>query len=128
MLSNLITKIALYALKTKRLSGEQKAKVTSALLDNLLTIPITDIIKFEPNGQILIDGKPLDMERAQTFRESCQALHGSMARKVIEEQIKYKAIKMGIHDGLTPDMIVFSKAALWVISEENKLLSTLSRE
>lgn len=120
--------LVIQLLKDQRITGEDKARITAALLDDLLAIPIADVIKVATNGQVLINEKPLDIEQARAFREGCKALYDSSARKIIQDQIKYKAIKMGIYDGLTPDMIVFSKAALWCIQEENKLLSTLAAD
>lgn len=124
MLSKIIAKIAVVALRSKRLSGEQKAFVTSALLDNLVAFPIRDVIQTDNTGTLLINGKSLTVEGAVAIRESAQALRNSFTRRVINEQITFRAINLGIHNGINTDAIIFSKAALWVIQEEEKLLST----
>lgn len=128
MFQKITAKLAVFCLKHSRLSGEQKAFVTTALLDNLSAIPLRDIIRFDDYGVVLINGKKLEVEQALAFKESCKTMKDSFARKVIQEQVAYEAIKMGIHQGLTPDMIMFSKAALWYAQEENKLLSTVTTE
>lgn len=122
MLQKIIAKIAVFALRNKRLSGEQKAFVTSALLDNLNTFPIRDIIEVDTIGNIKIKGRNLDSEQAIVFRESGSSLKNSFALKLIHDQMIFKAINLGIHKGDTTDMIIFSKAALWVIQEEMALI------
>lgn len=122
MLGRIIAQITVWALRSKRLSGEQKAVVTSALLDNLYTFPIRDIITFDEVGGIRVKGRTLDTEQKIRLRESASGLKNSFARRLIHEQMTFKAINMGVHQGLNPESIVFSKAALWVIQEENELI------
>lgn len=120
--------MTIFLLRSKRLSEEQKALVTSALLDNLVAIPIRDLIQVTESGQIKIQGRTLDPEGSISFRESVVALRNSYARKVIHDQMLFKAVTLGVHTGNNTDMIVFSKAAIWVIQQEDKLLSTLTQE
>lgn len=128
MLAKIIVKIALFSLKCRILSGEQKAAVTSALLDNMLVVPIKDIVKIDETGTLLLNGKNLDLEQAIMFKDSVVSLKNSYARKFINQQITFNAINLGVHSGMNTDMIVFSKAALWVIQEEEKLLSTIAQD
>jgi hypothetical protein len=128
MLERLITKLTVFCLRRKTLSGEQKASVLSALLNNLGALPIQDIISVDAVGAIKIYGKNLEPEQFISFREGVIALKESPARKLINDQIKFLAINLGIHNGLNTETIVFSKAALWLIQEEEKLLSTFSME
>lgn len=123
MLEKIIAKIAVFALRTKRLSGEQKAIVTSALLDNLHAFPLRDIIKIDDSGNLIVKGRTLDAEQKISFRESGSALKNSFARRLIHDQITFKAINIGVHAGVNTDAIVFSKAALWILQEENQLIN-----
>lgn len=125
MLSRLITKFTIFVLNHKRLSETNKALLTSALLNNLMAIPLTEIITFDTNGTVNIEGKTLSLEQARAFTDSARALKDSIARRIIRDQLTFEAIKMGVHKGMTPDMILFSKAALWVMEEEERLLSTV---
>ena len=125
MFGHLIAKLTVFALRSKRLSGNDKALVTTALLDNLQAINIKDIIKIDEQG-IRINGRQLETEQAIQLRESVIQLQNSYARKVIREQVAYEAIKMGIHNGLNPDMILFAKAALWYDQAENQLIQSIS--
>lgn len=126
MIERIIAKLAVFALRHKKLSGEQKLIVTSALLDNLNAIPIQKIITFDQQGTVYVRGKQLSANEAIAFRESCIAMQDSFARKIINEQIKYEAISLGIHIGDSVDKIIFSKSALWLIEQENELLARMS--
>lgn len=126
MFGNLIAKIAIFALRSKRLSGNQKSLVLSALLNNLTAFPIRDIIKTDTEGNLRINGRKLDADAIIAFRESASALRESFSRKLIKEQLTYKAINLGVHMGLNTDSIIFSKAVLWIIQEENELIETLA--
>lgn len=74
----------------------------------------------------MINGRLLDNESTLSFKEQCGSLKDNFARQVIHEQIRYKAIELGIDKGISLDTIVFSKAAIWVINELEILLSTLA--
>lgn len=128
MLSIIIAKFVVFILRHKRLSGEAKAICTSALLDNFNFLPICDIITFDTQGTIQIKGRSLEPEQAKAFAESARLLRDSFAKKVIREQVAFEAVKMGIHQGLTPDMILFAKAALWYAQEEDKVLGKIIAE
>lgn len=128
MLNKFLAKLAVWLLRNKKLERESKSKVMAALLDNVGALPLRSTIIFDNQGTILLNGKPLELEQAISFRESARIMQDSFARKLINEQLKYLAIQYGVHNGLTPDMIIFSKAALWMIDEENKLLNQIIEE
>lgn len=111
-------------LKKANLSTEDRIALTTALLDKLVVLPIGDMIVFTENG-ISINGKELDLEQSMSFREGCVSLKENFARKVLNEQIRFKAIEMGVHKSQTIDELMFSKAAIWVINEEEILLQKL---
>jgi hypothetical protein len=122
MLSRLIA----WLIRRNTFKGEAKNRVLAALLSNIGALPIQDIIKFDPQGTVYINDKKLDIEQAISFKESADALKESVARKIIREQIKYLAVKYGIHDGLSTETIMFSKAAFWIMEEEDKLIERLA--
>lgn len=128
MFGKIVSQLTVYALRHKRLSGEQKAYVASALLDNLEAPPIADIITITADGTMLIRGRRLSVEQAIAFKESGASLKKSFALKLIHDQIKFLAINIGIHQGLTQDGITFSKASLWVVQEVEKLVNQFSGE
>lgn len=128
MFSRIIAQLAVFALRHNRLSGEQKAFVTSALLANLNAFPIRDIIKIDDSGNLIVHGRTLDTEQRLALRESGANLKASLARQLVHDQMTFKAINLGIHNGLSTDAIIFSKAALWVIQEENALIDQFTGE
>lgn len=125
MLSRLLAKVTVFALRSVRITGEDKALVTTVLLDNIGALPFRDAITFDVQGGVYVNQKKLNQEQMIAFRESCNALRNSFARNLIHEQIKYSAVKMGVHEGLNPEMILFAKAALWYAEQEDKMISTL---
>lgn len=125
MLSRLLAKVIVLALRSTRITGEDKAMVTTVLLDNMGALPFRDAITFDVQGGVYVNQKKLNQEQMIAFKESCNGLRNSFARNLIHEQIKYSAVKMGVHEGLNPDMILFAKAALWYSEQEDKMISTL---
>ena len=122
MLSKIIIKI----LKWKKLKGEDKTRIISALLENIDALPIRDAIKFDLEGTLIIRGRKLEIEQAQNLKQSVDVLKDNQARKIIQEQLLYEANKLGLHQGLTPEMIMFAKACVWAIQNEELLLNKLS--
>ncbi len=122
MLEKIITKLTVFALRHKKLTGEQKATVISVLLGNMNMFPITDVLRIDKSGRLLVHGKQLSIDQSISLNESGAALKASFARRLIHEQMKFRAITIGIHDGNNLEEIVFSKAVLYVIQEENALI------
>lgn len=115
-------------LKSKRVTGEQKTRLMSALLENMQAIPIRDTVQFTQNNTLIVDGRKLDIEQAMVFNDSVNGLKNSYARKVINAQLTYKAIQIGLHQGLNTEQIQFSKAILWVLQETDNLITAISTE
>jgi len=113
-------------LNSQRITGEQKTRVMASLLKNIHAIPIHDVVSFTSDKSMIIDGKRFDAEQARLFVESIDGLKNSYARKVINAQLTYMALKLGVKEGLNPEQIQFSKAVLWFIQEENNLIEILS--
>ncbi len=124
MISSITEKI-IKQLSKSNLTLEDRSALTSALLGKLNALPIGDMIVFTENG-ILINGRTLDTEQAMSFREASVALKDNFARKVINEQVRYKAIDLGINKAQSVDTLMFSKAAIWVINELEILTDKLS--
>ncbi len=123
-----ITWLTTLLLRSKRLKGDHKTRIMSVLLDNLHAIPVNSIMQFNRDGTMLINGRSFDYEQAMAFREGVIVLKNSNARKIINDQLTYEAINLGIHQGLTPEQIQFSKAVLWIIQEEQKLIDSVTTE
>ncbi len=105
-------------MKKSSLSTQDRIALTTALLDKLNALPMGNIIVETPEG-LIINGKELDTEQIINFKESCVSLKENFARQVIHEQIRYKATEMGIHKSQTIDELMFAKAIIWCLNEEN---------
>lgn len=114
-------------LKKADLSTEDRMAIMNAILLKLNALPIGDMVQFTSDG-ISINGRLLDVEQAMAFRESAVALKDNYARRVIAEQVRYKAINLGINVALSVDTLMFSKAALWCLNEQDILAEKLSKE
>lgn len=145
MIKNLLSKILFWAIAHKHLSSkdtarlsvlclkdvemslEDKSLCTGALLDGLKALPLRTIISRDEQGVLHIQGKPVEYEQAVRLRESAIALHGSYARKVIDDQVRYAAIEFSINQGHTPEQIIFSRAALWFSEQQEDIINMFSQ-
>ena len=127
-MNSIIAKITVWLLKRKDISIEDKTFLTAAILQNLHALPIRSIINFNEQGTLLIQGKALEMDQVKQIRESAVAGLRSVARKLIRDQISFEAIKKGVHEGMTPEQVLFSKAVLWWGEQEELLYHSLSGE
>jgi len=125
MLNNLITKLVLWSLKSKKITGDNKTKITNLLLENIGTLPTQRLITFDQYGTLLLNGKHLELEQIMRFKQGAMALQDNEVRKVLHQSLKAMAVEMGVHNGLTPETIMFSKAWLYAIQEEDKLIAQL---
>jgi hypothetical protein len=125
MLNKLLLKIIFWVLKNRRFSLEEKGIVTMKLIEKVNALPISSMITFDSMGNMIINGRKLEIEQSINFKQSCLVYKDNYARTFIREQLKYQAIQTGVHQGLTTDMIIFSKAGLWIIEEEDKLLQKI---
>lgn len=111
--------------KLPRLTGDTRTYVLNKLLENIGALPLRKTIVFDPDGTVLVNGRKLELEQAVSLRESVHALKNNQARKIFNEQLKFLAIEFGVHQAMTPEMMQFAKAALWLIQEEEKLIESI---
>lgn len=123
--SNLLTKIILWALKTTSIVGTDRTRIINALLADINALPIKEAISFTQDGKVLIRGKAITQEQAQAIQQGAQALRSNSTHKLIHEQVLHEANLIGLHKGLTPEDILFAKAAIWCILQEEMHLRNL---
>jgi len=123
----LITEKLIKQLSKSNLSTEDRIALTGAITKNLNAFPISNILEITSEG-LKVQGKKLDVEQVIHFREACVILKDNFARKVIHEQVRYKAIDMGISKAVSVDTLMFAKASLWVLNEIEILINSLSTE
>lgn len=110
--------------KKMDLPAEDRSSLIELMLQKVHALPIDNTIVIVPQG-IQVRGKMLDPEQVINLRESTVALVDNTARKIVQEQLKYLAIIEGVHKGLSPDHINFSKAVLWVLEQEQLLIEKI---
>ena len=119
-------KLLLKLLKLKKLSQANKTLILNYLLEGVEALPINDVISYNAEGTILVNGQELTVEQAMRLREGAVALKNNWASNLIEEQIKYEAVKYGVHSSLTFDMLYMSKAAIWIQEQRKRLINEIS--
>jgi len=120
-----ITDKVIKQLKKSNLTTEDRSALVSALLDKLGAFPIGDVIDVNEKG-LTVNGVDLDQDQQYAFKEACAGLKDNYARKILNEQLRYKATVTGIHKSNTIDELLFAKAVIWLINEEEILLARLS--
>lgn len=94
-------------------------------MGKLHALPLQDSIVIG-QGTIMVNGHNLETDQVQVFAESAVAFRDNWARKVIHEQVRYLAVNGGVFKSVSLDEIMFFKAALWCLNEEDKLLDRLT--
>lgn len=112
-------------LRKANLSIEDRSALVSCILEKVDALPIGDVLSIE-GDYISVNGKQMDQEQVIHFREACANLKDNFARKVLSEQIRYKAIEQGIMKSTSTDTLMFSKAALWCLNEYEILLAKIT--
>jgi len=127
-MSGIITNLVIWLMKHTKFSLENRTKCVNALLDELNFIPYKDIITVNEQGRITVNGKETDFEQARQLVESSKALLNNYCRNIVQEQVAFRAVNIGVHNGDTPEKLYFSRVALWIYQQENDLLKELAQE
>ena len=128
MLGRLSTRLVLWIFHNSHISLENRALCTAAILGKLNAFPTRDIISLDQNGTILVNDRPLDMEMARKLRESAKYVLDSTARRFVREQVLFKAINIGVHNGDSTEKIMFSRVAIWWGQQEDEFYKLLAQE
>lgn len=120
MISQTTNKI-IQQLNKANLSLEDRTALVTALLSKLHTLPLDNAFIVE-NGQVIINGKQLETEQVLVFRDSCLALRDNFAFQVINDQIRYLSMNLGVYKSRNMDELFFYKTALWNLQQYSELL------
>lgn len=115
-----------WALKRK-LSLEERNRLTVHILKSLQALPLTDIIVASEEG-IKIQGKFIDMEQGAMLREAANLALGNKALNLIREQVTYTAFVLGSIKAEDTNALLFARAALWWGQREEYYLSLLAQK
>lgn len=115
------------ALRKDSLPLEDRTALTAVLMDKIGTLPLESSIVITIQG-IQVNGRVLSTDQVLSFKEGCISLVNNPARKLVRDQVRYLAIVEGIHKGLTPDQILFSKTALWNMQMEDQVIEEVIKQ
>lgn len=121
-------KLLLWLLQRRTIASSDRALILNYFLKEINALPVTDIVSFDALGKLRINGKELTVEQAISLKESAVSLQNNQAYRLIKDQITYEALKLGIHTSITLEMVLMSKAALFIQQQEALLISKLSQE
>jgi len=127
MLGKILSKIVCWALRSTTIKGEDRTRVINALLANIDALPLKDVVSFDFNGTLLIRGNKLEIEQAQLLKAAVTSLKGNYARKLIQEQLLHQANIIGLHKGINVEGIMFSKAVIWCLQNEQELIDKIDQ-
>lgn len=108
----------------KLLPYEERAEIALSTVDG---IGASSILEVNDEGAILVRGESLDGERLRGLRESARTELRSPARRLVQEQLTYKASQIAL-TGDTRHQRLFARAAVWWGMEEDKLYKLLAGE
>jgi len=97
----------------RNLSLEQMNTLSRNIMDNLENLPLNDIIYTNEEGNLIVNGQIIDLEKMKQLREHARAALDNKALDLIKAQVAFTAIANGIHKAETPQALLFNRAAIW---------------
>ena len=126
MIGRLVVRFTLFLLKNSRISIEDRLLCTNSLISKLQALPTHDIIAVDPSGNIRVNGRELDREGARKLREGSLSILQSSTRELVRQQVVFRAINLALHNGDTPEKMIFGRAAIWWSQQEDELYELLA--
>lgn len=127
MLATWITKLTVWLLSWIKLSIQNRTLLTAQILSSLQALPLKDIITLDEEGNILVQGRRLKPEQELQLREAARGTLSNQARKLVHDQVLFRAVALGVHTVTTPEQMYFSRAAIWFGQQEIELLKILAK-
>lgn len=106
-------KFIIWSFANLELTPHERHLCTGLLLTKLDALPLRDIISTSDAGEILINGSPLDIDKARALREAAIQALSNKAIALAEERVMWTAVKGGLQRGLKPEEMTFYQAAIW---------------
>lgn len=122
-------KLALWALSKATLSIEGRNALVVHILDKTQALPLSDIIYTDSEGNLIVDGRPVDLDKMRQLKATAQAALDNPALKLIRQQVMHEAVVVGLMSKARTDLdMYFSRAAIWWGQQvESKLLLLAQR-
>lgn len=127
MWNRFVVWITNYSLSRSKLSLKQRNEIVIHILDNLRGLVISGIITINDEGEVLLNGRSLDLDKLRQLRESAINALDNQAIKIINQEILYAAVVGGLHKATTPEDLYFYRAAIWVSQQMDSQLKILAQ-
>lgn len=125
-MSHLAVKLTIWLLKRVHLSTEDKNRITNQLLDNLFVLPFRSIIEKNGDGELLVNGRTLEIEQARKVREGASVILNNYTWKLISDQVNYLAVVISTYKSEKSEQLLHAKAVIWWEQQTTKLLKELA--
>ncbi len=126
MLNKFAIKLIQYLL-TKDLTVDQRNELVVHIMDSLDALPIYGIITTNEDGELLLGGSSLDIEKLKQLRLAARTALENPALKVINQEVLYQAVTMGVHKVEHPLQMLFARAAIWYGQQQESQLRILGQ-
>ena len=127
-MGRIITNLVIWLMHNTRFSMDNRIKCTTALLDKLNFIPHTDIIELDITGKLVVNGRTLDLVKSKQLMDSARAILDNQVRNLVREQVAFKAVNVGVHNGTKPEELIWARVALWIYQQEDVLYHMLAQD
>lgn len=115
-------------MKNKLLTNEERQILTALFLDRLGALPLHARITVDKTGRVFVNNRSLNLEEGQRLRDAATAMLNNAARKLVREAVIYMVMAEGTIKSVNADMMLFGKAALYFLQQEDELYNTLAIE
>lgn len=110
----------------RNLSIQTRNKIVIHILQGLHSIPLTAIISVNEEGEMIISGSSVDIEKGRQLQAHARAALQNKALNLIGEQVVYEAFIGAANKAIIPDDLLFYRAALWWGQQIEKYLILLA--
>lgn len=125
-MQKIVVKFTVWLLERKKISLENKSFLIRAILGKLDALPLHGIIEYD-NGSLVVRGKQIDIDDFRILKDSARALKDNRLYGLIQDQILFEAMTLGINS-TNFEQGYFSKAAVWWGRRENEILKLVLGE
>lgn len=128
MFGKFVTKIVIWLMRNSKFSIENRVALTTVLLDKLHSIPSHDIINVDGNGRVFVNGKEIDHGKVSQMRQQAQDLLEHPLRQFVRDEVSFRAVKIGVHQAMDLQQVLFAKAAIWQAQQEEEIYEQLAQK
>lgn len=127
MWGRLVVSLLKFALERAVLGSDERNLLTALLLEGLQARPLADILYIDEDKQLIVNGKPADMEQMRLLHGHARAALDNKTLSLIREQVAILASIGGAVKAAKVEDLIFYRAALWWGQQEDFYLKLLAQ-